>query len=291
MRKGTAVNNGIEIAYETLGDPANASILLIAGLGSQLVYWTDEFCQAYLDRGFHIIRFDNRDPGLSSKTPGNPPSVAAVLNGDGGQPAYTLSDMATDTISVLDALNIEAAHLVGTSLGGMIAQTTALEHPRRVRTLTSIMSSAKIGAAVGEDLENEAAIENSLTMDLSDPSSYVELQVEGYRAASGPHFEADYIRAIIQRSFERAYHPAGWSFQMMAAQASGDRTDKLGSLSMPALVIHGDVDPLIPPAAGEATAAAIPGSNYLSIKDMGHNFPRLRWSKIADAIASIARQG
>ena len=192
---------------------------------------------------------------------------------------------------ILDALHIEAAHVVGTSLGGMIAQTMAIEHPQRVRSLTSIMSASGPGAAIGEDSTNDEVSEKSLTMDLSDPSTYVDLQVEGYRAISGPHFDADYMRDIVQRSFDRCYHPAGWSYQMMAVLASGDRTEQLGSLTMPVLVIHGGVDPLILPEAGEATAAAIPGAKFIVIDDMGHNFPRLRWAEIADAIAEVAAKG
>lgn len=293
MKSGFAKNGTIEIAYEAVGDPQNETVIFISGLGSQLVYWTDELCQEFLDRNFHVVRFDNRDVGLSSKTAGEPPSVEEVMTGHAQPAPYTLTDMAADTISVLDALNINAAHIVGTSLGGMIAQTVAINHPDRTRTLTSIMSAAKPSAAVAEETDDpiagqsEEAVNKSLTMDMNDPATYVELQVEGYRATSGPHFDADYQRAIIQRSFERCYHPAGWSYQMMAARASGDRTEALGQLTMPTLVIHGALDPLIPPAAGEATAAAIPGARLLILDDMGHNLPRPRWTEIADAIHAL----
>jgi pimeloyl-ACP methyl ester carboxylesterase len=288
MKNGIAINNGIKIAYQVLGNPDNETIILIAGLGSQLIYWTDELCQVFLDRGFQVIRFDNRDSGLSSKTPGNPPLVEVVMQDEVTEAVYTLSDMAADTISVLDTLNIGAAHVVGTSLGGMIAQTTAIEHPHRVRSLTSIMSTPEPGAAIREDSTNDEAIKKSLTIDLSDPDTYVDLQLEGYRDAAGPHFEADYMRDIVQRSFDRCYHPAGWSYQMLAMRASGDRTEQLGLLTMPVLVIHGGLDPLIPPKAGEATAAAIPGAKFIVIDDMGHNFPRPRWAEIADAIVEVA---
>lgn len=293
MNSSIAKNGLIEITYETLGDPQNESVIFISGLGSQLVYWTDELCQVFLDRDFHVIRFDNRDVGLSSKTSGEPPSVDEVMAGGGTVAPYTLSDMAADTVCVLDALNIESAHVVGTSLGGMIAQTVAIEYPHRTRTLTSIMSAAQPSAAISEDEDekiegqSDEAVEKSLTMDMSDPATYVDLQVEGYRVTSGPHFDADYQRAIIQRSFDRCYHPAGWSYQMMAARASGDRTEALGLLTMPALVIHGALDPLIPQAAGEATAAAIPGARLLVFDDMGHNLPRPRWSEMAKAIRQL----
>jgi len=304
MKTGIAKNDDIDIAYETLGDPQNETVILIAGLGSQLVYWTDELCQHFLDRDFHVVRFDNRDVGLSSKTAdkisGEPPSMDEVMAGGGPIAPYTLSDMAADTISVLDALEIDAAHVVGNSLGGMIAQTVAIEYPQRTRTLTSIMSAAQPGAAIRDDTgegeeeisekiegQSDEAVEKSLAMDMSDPATYVEIQVEGYRATSGPHFDAAYQRAILQRSFERCYHPAGWAYQMMAARDSGDRTAALGRLTMPALVIHGALDPLIPLAAGEATAAAIPGARLLVIDDMGHNWPRPHWSEMAEAIGQL----
>lgn len=286
-----ADNNGIKIAYETLGDPNNETLIFISGLGSQLVYWTDELCQVFLDRGFHIIRFDNRDMGLSSKTPGDPPSAEAIATSQFTSAPYTLSDMAADTIAVLDAVGVAQAHIVGNSLGGMIAQTVAIEYPERVRSLTSVMSAANRTSALPDeeiDEEQAAARDASVTVDVSDPNTYVELQVEGYRVTSGPHFDADYQRDVIQRSFDRCYHPNGWAFQMLAATVSPDRIPQLRHLTMPALVIHGGLDPLIRPAAGKATADAIPGAKWLLIEDMGHNWPRPRWHQIADAVAALA---
>ena len=287
MNSGFADNSGVKIAYETLGDPNNESIIFISGLGSQLVYWTDELCQVFIDRGFHIIRFDNRDMGLSDKTLGTPPSVEEVLQDPNFQAPYTLSDMADDLVAVLDAVGVGRAHVVGVSLGGMIAQTTAIDHPERTKTVTSIMSAPMPGSAV-RDTDDEA-VSASLTMDMSDPETYVDIQVEGYRVTSGPHFDPVYQRKIIQKSFDRCYHPDGWSYQMLAALASGDRTEKLGRLTMPALVIHGALDPLIPPAGGEATAAAIPNAKLIVYDDMGHNLPRPRWADIADAILELSR--
>ncbi len=289
-KTGTTTNNDINIVYETLGDPSNETIIFISGLGSQLVYWTDELCQQFLDRGFYVVRFDNRDVGLSSKTAGDPPDIDEVMRGNVTEAPYTLSDMAADTVSVLDALGIETSHVVGTSLGGTIAQTVAIEHPHRVKSLTSIMSASNPKAMILEDWEENEAVGKSLTMDMSDPATYVEGQVEGYRATSGPYFDEAYQRDIIQRSFDRCYHPAGWAYQMMANQTSGDRTERLGRLTMPALVIHGRLDPLIPLSAGEATAAAIPGAKLLIIEDMGHNLPQPSWAEIADTIAEVARR-
>ncbi len=303
MKSGFTDNNGVKIAYETLGDPSNDSIIFISGLGSQLVYWTDELCQEFIGRGFHIIRFDNRDVGLSHKTPGVPPSVEEIMQMPDFQAPYNLSDMAADLVAVLDSVGVAQAHVVGTSLGGMIAQTVAIEHPGRVKTLTSIMSAPsrssalpkenkedEDGADAEEDDGRDEAVSASLTMDMSDPSTYVDIQVEGYRVTSGPHFDPVYQRKILQRSFDRCYHPDGWSYQMMAAAASGDRTELLGQLQMPTLVIHGGVDPLIPPMGGKATAAAIPGARLVIYDDMGHNLPRPRWGDIADEVAALAKR-
>ncbi|MGB1252400.1 MAG: alpha/beta fold hydrolase [Candidatus Promineifilaceae bacterium] len=294
-----ADNEGIQIAYETLGSPNNETIIFISGLGSQLVYWTDALCQVFLDRDFHVIRFDSRDMGLSSKTPGQPPSNEVIISGEVPAAPYTLSDMAADTVAVLDAVGVAQAHVVGNSLGGMIAQTVAIEYPERVRSLTSVMSAASRVAALPDDdgssaeidEEQVAAREASVTVDVHNPETYVDLQVEGYRVTSGPHFDADYQRGILQQSFDRCYHPNGWAFQMLAAVASGDRTPMLAKLQMPALVIHGALDPLIPPKAGKETADAIPNAKWLLIEEMGHNWPRPCWVQIADAITEIARGG
>lgn len=291
MKSGTATNNNIEIAYEALGNKENPTLLLISGLGSQLVYWTDELCQVFLDRGFHVVRFDNRDAGLSSKSTGATPDPDKVAN---GPPApYTLSDMAADSMAVLDDLNIDAAHILGVSLGGMIAQTIAIEHPHRTLTLTSIMSAVKPSSALPDDepaADDEAAqqrkeaIEKSVTIDLTDPATFVERHVEAYRITSGPHFDEALQLSISQRTFDRSHHPEGWTFQIAAARASGDRTEMLRQLSMPALVIHGVLDPLIPASSGEETASAIPNAKLLLFDDMGHNLPRPRWADIAQAV-------
>ena len=289
MASGFAYNGDHKIAYETLGYPENPTIVFISGLGSQLVHWTDEFCQHYLDRGYHIIRFDNRDVGLSGKTDGPVPPIAEILQMDTIEKPYSVSDMAADVIALLDELGIDAAHIVGTSMGGMVAQTVAIEHPDRVKTLTSIMSGPKRPDTINsDDEERDAAVAASVTVEVHNPDTYVDLQVEGWRLTSGPHFDADYMRGIVQRSFERCYHPDGWAFQMLALSGD-DRTERLGRLRIPALVIHGALDPLVPLKYGEATAAAIPGAKLLVLDEMGHNLPRLYWDQIAEAITSQAK--
>jgi len=284
IKAGTACNADTKIYYEALGNPLHEPLILISGLGSQLVYWTDELCQVFVDRKFHVVRFDNRDVGLSSKTSGPAQSVLEILRSEEVNAPYSLSDMAEDTISILDALEIETAHMMGVSLGGMIAQTLAIEFPQRVRSLISIMSAPKHRVTISDE-----AVSKSLTLDLINPDTYVDLQVEGYRATSGPHFDEAYIRQILQRSFNRCYHPSGWSFQMAAARASGDRLTDLSRLMLPALIIHGAVDKLIPVSSGQATAAAIPNAQLMIIEDMGHCLLAPHWALVADAVAELAR--
>ncbi len=279
IRAGTAYNAGTNIYYEVLGRPAHETLILISGLGSQLVYWTDELCQVFVDRNFQVVRFDNRDVGLSSKTSGPAQPVSEILRSEAIDAPYSLSDMAEDTIGILDALEIETAHMMGVSLGGMI----------RVRSLVSIMSAPRPRMAISDDELSVEAVRKSLTVDLNNPETYVDLQVEGYRATSGPHFDEAYIRQILQRSFNRCYHPAGWSFQMAAARASGDRIFGLSRLTLPSLIIHGAADPLIPVSSGQATAAAIPNARLMIIEDMGHCLLAPHWALVADAVAELAR--
>ncbi len=281
-----AQNGDVKIAYQTLGDPQNETIIFLSGLGNQLVFWSDELCQKFIDRGFHLIRLDNRDAGLSSKTPGEPPSVEAVLNDPNFKAPYTASDMAADTVAVLDAVGIDKAHVVGTSMGGMIAQTVAIEHPHRVKTLTSIMSAASRADSLSTD---DDAVSASVSVDVSNPDTYVDLQLEGWRATSGPHFDAVYQRRLIQEAFDRCYHPQGWAFQMMAIVASGERLEKFKSVNLPILIIHGALDPLVLPERGKEMADSNPNAKWMLIEDMGHNLPRPRWDEIADAIADLAR--
>ena len=289
IKAGTANNAGTNIYYEVLGNPEHETLILISGLGSQLLYWTDELCQVFADRNFQVIRFDNRDVGLSSKTSGLTQSVSEILQSEEVNAPYSLSDMAADTIGILDALKIETAHMMGVSLGGMIAQTLAIEFPQRVRSLISIMSAPNSRMSISDDELSTEAVSKSLTLDLSNSETYVDLQVEGYRVTSGPHFDEAYIRQILQCSFNRCYHPSGWSFQMAAARASGERLSDLSRLMLPTLIIHGAVDPLIPVSYGQATAAAIRNAQLIIIEDMGHCLLAPHWELVADAVAELAR--
>ena len=290
IRSGRATSGTAGITYEVLGEQADEPLVLISGLGSQMVYWADELCQVFLERSFQVIRFDNRDVGLSSKTPGTAASVGEVLQGHGGRAPYTLSDMAADTVSILDDLEMASAHVLGVSLGGGIAQTMALEYPQRTDSLISIMSAPRAGMAVLKNPASSDAVSKSLTMDMSDPRTWIDTQIEGWRAISGPHFDERYMRNILQCSFDRCYHPGGWSFQMAAALASGDRVERLSGLDLPTLVIHGAVDPLIPVAAAELTASAIPGARLEIIEDMGHCLLRPHWKRVADSVAKLAQE-
>lgn len=278
--------------YDTHGDPSDPTVLLVMGLGAQMTLWDIGFVEELVGRGFHVVRFDNRDVGLSSKTDAPPPNVLAmVMAALSGQEvtgaAYLLSDMAADAVAVLDHLGVDRAHVVGASMGGMIVQTMAIEHPDRVASLTSIMSttgSPTVGQAEGDTLmqlmapvpaEREAAIERSVKVS---------------EAISGPLFDEARARAIAEFHHDRSFHPVGVAHQMAAIVASGDRTDRLRELDVAAVVIHGEVDPLVTISGGEATAEAIPGAELIRFAEMGHDLPERIWPDIADAIEGVARQ-
>jgi pimeloyl-ACP methyl ester carboxylesterase len=290
----TATANGIELAYETMGDPADPTVLLVMGWGAQMTLWPDEFCKMIVDRGYHVVRFDNRDVGLSAKTEGEPPNLMAMFMAAmaGQQPSadsvpYTLSDMAADAVALLDVLGLDRAHVVGASMGGMIAQTIAIEHPERTASLTSIMSTTgdrSVGQAKPE------VITALLAPAPQDREEAIERSVAAGRMISGPHFDEERSRELAAFHFDRCFHPVGLVFQMAAILASGDRTDALASVSAPTTVIHGRVDPLVTLSGGEATAKAIPGAELVVIDDMGHDLPMPRWPEVVDAIDAAARR-
>jgi pimeloyl-ACP methyl ester carboxylesterase len=285
-----AQTNGIELEYETFGDPSNPAMLLIMGLGVQMLGWDERFCNMLVDRGFFVIRFDNRDVGLSSKIEDGPmPNPLQLMAGDYSSASYTLDDMADDTAGLLDALDIEAAHVVGVSMGGMIGQTLACRHPERVLSLTSIMSSTGSQESGQPKPEVLAAL---ITPVPSDRAGYVDATANMFKLIGSPGYppDEDELRTLIGASYDRSYHPAGFLRQLAAVAASGDRSKAIRNIKVPTLVIHGENDPLIVLSGGEATAAAIPGSKLVKIPGMGHDLPPALWPQFIDGIVENAER-
>ena len=279
--------NGITIEYEEHGE--GEPLLLVMGLSGQLTDWPLGFVDELVTSGFRVIRFDNRDIGLSTEFTSVPPTTSqlakAVLTRRPVPAEYRISDMAADAAGLLDALGIEQAHVVGMSMGGMITQALAIDHPSRVRSMTSIMSTTG-NRRVGQpklSLVRRFARRPAPTRDTA-----VDLGLETFRAISGPTFEEDEARQMVEAAVARSFRPASVGRQTAAIIASPDRTADLRRLRVPALVIHGLVDPLVRLSGGIATAAAIPGSRLLVFNDMAHDLPRTRWHEMADSIARTA---
>jgi len=280
--------NGIELCYEIFGDAAAEPMLLIMGLGGQMVMWDDDFCRQLAGRGFRVIRFDNRDIGKSSRMSGGKRLTAVellklrFLKIPVAAP-YRLHDMAKDTIGLMDALGIHAAHVVGMSMGGMIAQEMAISFPQRLRSLTSIMSTT------GNPRVPAPTREAAAVLMLPPPTTRDEYFArfaqtwKVLRVGSFPQDEA-LDRARAERSFERGLNPAGVGRQLRAILASGSRKERLRAVKAPTLVIHGTVDPLVHPEGGKDTAASIHGAKLLMIEGMGHALPIPMWPEIIDAI-------
>ena len=268
---GRARAGSIELEYETFGAPDRPAVLLISGLGSQLLGWSDGLCEEIAARGFHVVRFDNRDVGLSTKL-------------DAGEP-YSLGDMAADAARLLDALGIKSAHVVGASMGGMIAQLVAIDHPAKALTLTIVMSD--LG---GEDrvLADPEVIELLVRPPADSREARIEQAVETARITWGPSFEEERSRSRATRAVDRSYYPEGSLRQFQAIAQADSRVEALGRLRIPVLVIHGDADPLVPFANAALIAAAAHGSEILVMKDVGHEMPPREWAHIADGIARLA---
>jgi pimeloyl-ACP methyl ester carboxylesterase len=282
-----AQSGDFSIYYETEGDPAGSPLLLVVGLGAQLTWWPPGLRSALADRGFFVICFDNRDAGLSTWLDDlGPVDLLAVLDGT-APPPYLLADMAADAVAVLNALDLPSAHVLGASMGGMIAQAIAIEHPDRVRSLTSAMSST---GDPGAGQPRADITDMLLSPRPADKAANVAQSVALARATSSPAFGFNEARtrARMSAEYDRGNHPEGAGRQLAAILMSGDRTAALGSLSMPVLVIHGDADPMIDISGGRATAAAVPGARLWVIPGMGHDLPEVLFSAIADEIAALA---
>jgi pimeloyl-ACP methyl ester carboxylesterase len=281
--------NGVEIEYETVGDPAGRPLLLVQGLAAQLISVEDGLCQELASRGFLVIRYDNRDVGLSTWFDhARPVNLAAIWGGDHSSLAYTLEDMTDDAAAVLDAVGAESAHVAGISLGGMIAQLLATRYPDRVRSLASIMSTTG-DRAVGQPTGDAASVLVSSMP--GDRDGYIEQAVANTRAISTGTafpFDADAVRRGAARGYDRAYHPKGTGRQFAAILAAGDRTRTLGGIRVPTLVVHGQEDKVIGVSGGRATAAAIPGARLLVVPGLGHELPPGFWPVLADALVETA---
>jgi pimeloyl-ACP methyl ester carboxylesterase len=279
--------NGIEIAYERIGDSSNPALLLVMGLGTQLIHWDRELCDLLVERGFQVIRFDNRDAGHSTKIDAPVPDVRRALLGLHVDAPYLLGDMADDAVALLDQLGIEAAHVVGASMGGMIAQEIAIRHPERVLSLTSIMSTT------GERRVGRPKLRVWSVLMRTAPKhkpEFVEHFVRVFKmiGSRGFAFDEERIRALAAETYERDHDPAGTGRQLAAILSSGDRTAALRSVRVPTTVIHGRDDPLVPFRGGRATAEAIPGARLIAIPGMGHDLPRDVWPQVVDAVVDTA---
>ena len=279
----TTVSTGITLEYEVHGE--GDPLLLVMGLGGQLVAWPSSFIAGLVDRGFKVIAFDNRDIGLSTKVDAAPPtklqSAMFSVSRRFAKSAYLLSDMAKDAVGLLDALNIERAHVVGMSMGGMIAQTMAIEHPSRVRSLTSIMSTTG-NPRVGRP--KTSVVVRALKLTGGSKETFADRQASLFKLFSGSLYDELEIREVAKLSLERDFTPDGTARQMAAIMASPDRTPQLKKLNVPTLVVHGLEDGLVQPSGGYATTQAIPGARLLAFPDMGHNLPQARIPEILDEI-------
>jgi pimeloyl-ACP methyl ester carboxylesterase len=285
-----ATANGIELAYQEMGDPGGEPLLLVMGLATQMIAWDEGFCSLLAKRGFRVVRFDNRDIGHSTKIEAaGVPGRLDMMSGRRASAPYLLRDMARDTVGLMDHLCVDAAHLVGASMGGMIAQTTAIEHPGRVRSMVSIMSTT------GNRWVGTPSLRAYGVLFSSPPrgrEAMIRRAVRTFKVIGSPGypFEAERIRDLAGRSYDRGHSAAGVARQLHAITASGDRTRALAGVRAPTTVIHGAGDPLIRPSGGRATAKAIPGARLRLIEGMGHDLPPALWPTFAEEIAANAER-
>ncbi|MBN1527485.1 MAG: alpha/beta hydrolase [Thermoleophilaceae bacterium] len=281
------VGRGVTLCYETFGNESDPPLLLVMGLGMQMVGWHEDFCGELAGRGFHVVRFDNRDAGRSTHFPGPTPTLRQLLSRRFHPNQYRLADMADDATGLLRELDLAPAHVVGASMGGMIAQTMAAHHPDSVRTLTSIMSNT------GSRFSGQPAL--SLYRPLLTPAPQEKEAFLDHvekiftRIGSPGRADVEDLRQVASLSYDRARDPASTIRQLGAILASGNRVRDLRRIKAPTLVVHGSADKLVRPSGGRATAKAIPGARLLRIEGMGHDLPRAFWPRIIDAIAEHAR--
>jgi pimeloyl-ACP methyl ester carboxylesterase len=285
----TAAVGPVDIVYETLGDPSDPPLLLVMGLGMQLIHWDPELCEQLAERGFYVIRFDNRDAGLSTKVDALVPNVMRLMAGLPTKVPYLLTDMAADAFGLLDHLGIEEAHVVGTSMGGMIAQQMAIEKPERVLSLASMMSTTGDRVVGTPKLRVWGVLTRRAP---NDRDAYIEYFARVFRMIGSPAYRVDEerVRELAGATYDRDHHPAGTARQLAAVLASGSRTAALRELDVPAVVIHGEADPLLPVRGGRATANAIPGAELITIPGMGHDLPKELWPTYVDAITRNAER-
>jgi pimeloyl-ACP methyl ester carboxylesterase len=287
----SASNDAVQLHYETFGDPSDPALLLVNGLGSQCIRYRVEWCERFVAAGFFTIRFDNRDVGLSTIIDAPIPDArevrAALQRGERPDVPYTLSDMALDALAVLDAAGVERAHVMGLSMGGMIAQTMAIEHPHRMRSLTSVMSTT--GDA---DVGQSSPEAGRLLMSRAEPTreGVVARAIEAARVYGSPdHIDEERLAAMAIEDYERSFQPAGTARQLAAVNASGSRSERLRHIQVPTLVLHGDHDRLIDPSGGQRTAEVIPGARFEMLVGMGHDYPPAYWDRIVSLVAEHAR--
>jgi pimeloyl-ACP methyl ester carboxylesterase len=281
--------NGIELAYETFGDPDGSPLVLVMGLGTQMIAWPEQLCEDLAKAGHWVVRYDNRDIGESTHLSGvKAPAIAAVA-ARRTKPPYTVSDMGRDLLGLMDALKIESADIVGASMGGFICQSAAIQAPERVRSMTLIMTSTGSRLVGRVDLRLIPRLLTRRTIDDRDKAG--EAAIETFRTIGSPGFafDTEWYREIGRRSYDRGHDAGGYRRQLSACLAQSDRTERLRKLDTPALVIHGLSDPLVAPTGGLALAKALKNSRFLGIPGMGHDLPRALWPELSEQILRLTQ--
>jgi pimeloyl-ACP methyl ester carboxylesterase len=281
------VGRGITLCYETFGDPSDPPALLVMGLGTQMLAWDADFCMRLAERGLHVVRFDNRDIGRSTHLSAPPPTIAKLLRRSRAAAAYTLADMAEDAAGLLRELDLSPAHVIGASMGGMIAQTLAARHPQRVRSLVSIMSNTGSRVWGQPSLRTYAVLLRRAPAGRDAYIAHIE-RVFAAIGSTGLPRDMEEIRALAAASYDRDHDPDGPGRQLAAIIASGNRAAELRRITAPTLVVHGKADPLVAYSGGRATARLIPGAKMMGVEGMGHDLPRAVWPRLIDAIAALA---